>query len=301
MAEKYLVLAYYKYVDVENPHREVMVHKKFFKNRDALGRIYISEEGINGQISASEEVANSYMKWMANRKMFHDVEFKVHEHPHHAFHKMTVKYRKELVALKHKVDLQKGGEHVSPQKWREMIESGEYILLDVRNDYEWEIGHFENAEKPDCRYFRDFPKYADEFKEKYDPEESKIMMCCTGGIRCETFSALLKENGYKQVYQLDGGMIKYGLEEGTKHWKGKLFVFDERLSVPIDNKTELAPISNCYICKEPADMYYNCADVECDRLFLACDKCREELQRFCCMQCLQKVQEKRAVLSNDHH
>lgn len=283
--KKYLVLAYYKYVTIENPHREVMVHKKFFKNRDGLGRIYLSEEGINGQISASEDVANSYIEWMANRKLFHDIEFKIHTHPQHAFHKMTIKYRKELVALKHKVNLQDSGQHVSPQKWKEMMESGEYVLLDVRNDYEWEIGHFENAERPDRRYFRDFPSYADDFKKKYNPKDAKIMMCCTGGIRCETFSALLKQEGYDQVYQLDGGMLKYGLEVGAKHWKGNLFVFDERLSIPIDNKTELPPISKCYVCSASCSMYYNCANVKCDRLFLCCDSCIEKLNKFCCQSC----------------
>ncbi|WP_372371473.1 rhodanese-related sulfurtransferase [Candidatus Uabimicrobium sp. HlEnr_7] len=289
MEKKYLVLAYYKYVQVENPHHEVTIHKNFFKNSDAFGRIYISEEGINGQVSASEEVAKSYIDWMAGREIFCDIEFKIHEHREHTLHKMTIKYRKELVALKHKVDLNRNGEHVSPQQWQKMLESGEFVVLDVRNDYEWEIGHFENSEKPDCRYFRDFPDYADEFKKKY-PEDAKIMMCCTGGIRCETFSALLKEHGYKKVYQLDGGILKYGLEVGTKHWKGKLFVFDQRLSVQVDNKTELPAISNCHVCEKSCDIYYNCVDSRCDRLFLCCDDCQRELKGLCSTECLQRAE-----------
>jgi UPF0176 protein len=282
----YQVLAYYLFTPIELPAREVFNHKKFFNCRDATGRIYISEEGINGQMCASPEAAQEYMQWLKSDPRFAEVEFKIHTWHEHCFPRMTIKLRAQLAALDRKVDMEKTGEHVSPEEWKKMLEArtSDTVLIDVRNDYEWDIGHFEGAELPALGKFRDFPAYAQKLKETKDPKKTKVMMYCTGGIRCELYSALMKEEGFEHIYQLQGGVIKYGLKEGSKHWKGKLFVFDDRLAVSIcDEETEV--IGRCSHCDAPTDFYFNCANMGCNNLFLSCQACAEKMKGCCCSNC----------------
>jgi UPF0176 protein len=269
----YLVLAYYSFQKIENPHQEVLDHKAFLEKCDATCRIYISEEGINGQLSCERQDACRYMDWMHSRPEFADLSFRLHAWHEQAFPRLTIKYRKKLVARERTVDLKKTGEHLAPQRWQEMLEKEkDILLLDVRNSYEWEVGRFHGAELPLCETFRDFEKYADALKEKYNPKTQKVMMYCTGGIRCEIYSAYLKEQGFENVYQLKGGIIQYGLEQGSKHWEGKLFVFDDRLTVPIS--PEPSPvIGKCSHCQSPIENYYNCANMDCNALFLCCPDC----------------------------
>lgn len=282
----YWVLAYYYFTNVPDPQEEVKRHKQFFENRDVSGRIYISKEGINGQMSGYCKDAQAYMDWMKESELFQGVKFKIHYYPENAFPKMTVKVREQVVAMDTSYDLSKQGEHVSPKRWREMLESeDDYLLLDVRNDYEWEVGHFDGAELPPLKQFRDFPRYAEELKEKVDPKETKVMMYCTGGIRCELYSALMKEKGFENVYQLDGGVINYGLQEGTDHWKGKLFVFDDRLTVPISEEGDAPVVGKCRHCGEESESYYNCAHMDCNELFLSCPDCLEKYQGCCDVAC----------------
>lgn len=284
MEKQYVALAYYLFVPIENPHGEVEKHKQFFRNRDATGRIYLSEEGINGQMSATLSDAEDYMLWFKSDPRFAAAVFKLHELDENIFPRMTVKYRKQLVALDEKLDATEGGEHVSPKKWKEMLESGECLVLDVRNEYEWEIGHFEGAVLPPLKTFREFPAYADELSQQVDPKNTKVMMYCTGGIRCELYSVLMKKRGFDQVFQLDGGVINYGLQEGSEHWKGKLFVFDDRMAVPIDGK-ECEPIAHCRHCGVLCDIQYNCANMDCNELFVCCDACYPVYAGCCSQTC----------------
>ncbi len=283
----YAVLAYYYFTSIENPALEVLRHKEFFSTRDIKGRIYISHEGINGQMSASLAAAEEYMAWMRSDPRFEGIEFKIHSYPEHCFPRATVKTRPQLVAMDVSVDMSKTGVHLSAQEWQEMLEKkdDQTILLDVRNDYEWELGHFEGAELPTLEQFREFPTYAKKLKEKCDPQKTKVMMYCTGGIRCEVYSALLKEEGFNDVYQLQGGIIKYGLAAGSKHWKGKLFVFDDRLAVPISEKESSEVISTCIQCKGKTDLYFNCANMDCNQLYLSCLSCAEKTNGCCCEAC----------------
>ncbi len=284
MNEKhYLVLAYYHFVDLPNPREEVARHKEFFVGKDVTCRIYLSVQGINGQLSARLSDAQAYMEWMQSRPEFSNIVFKLHEHFEHAFPRITVKYRKKLVAIDADVDLSKRGEHVSPRRWKEMIEcEKEKVLIDVRNDYEWKIGHFEGSELPPCKTFRDFVEYADKLKEKIDPAKTPVMMCCTGGIRCEIYSSILMQRGFEKVYQLEGGIINYGEKEGNKYWKGKLFVFDDRLGVPLSDENS-SVIGTCHHCGNANDTYYNCANMDCNELFLCCPDCLP-IHSGCCQE-----------------
>jgi UPF0176 protein len=278
----YEVLAYYFFTSLDDPHAEVAKHHAFLKDQDICCRVYLSEEGINGQMSASLASSLAYQEWLKSDPRFKGVVFKIHSHSEHVFPRATVKYRKQLVAIDEQVDLALTGEHLSPDGWNAMLEKrdGNTLVLDVRNDYEWQIGHFEGAELPDLETFRKFPEYARTLKEERDPKQTKVMMYCTGGIRCELYSALLKKEGFEQVYQLDGGVINYGLQKGQDKWRGKLFVFDDRLAVPIDEKSDEV-ISQCRHCSLPSDVYYNCANMDCNELFLACPDCAKQLKGCC--------------------
>jgi UPF0176 protein len=284
----YQVLAYYIITPIEAPHVEVLRHQEFFKNRDLKSRIYISEQGINGQMSGSAPHAEEYIQWMRGDARFSKISFKAHLASEHAFPKATIKYRRQLVAMDCEVDLSRGGEHVAPALWKEMLENRdeETLVLDVRNDYEWKVGHFEGAELPALETFRQFPAYAKQLQQTRDPKKTKVMMYCTGGIRCEFYSAALKQEGFEQVYQLDGGVIQYGQDEGQTHWKGKLFVFDDRLVVPLSEE-EAKPISECQYCHKQIDTYLNCANMDCNTLFIACPECTQAHKGCCSQNCLQ--------------
>jgi UPF0176 protein len=286
MTKPYYVLAFYHLTPIEDPQHEVKQHKIFFKDRDITSRIYISKEGINGQMSASVEDAKAYMEWLTEKPVFSQVKFKIHGALEQAFPHVTVKVREQLVAFDQAIDLDKRGKHVTASEWKALLEQDERpVVLDVRNDYEWDIGHFEGAERPKCSTSREFVDYTDELLTKIDKSKTPVMMYCTGGIRCEYYSAYLKEKGVENVYQLDGGVIQYGLDEGQKHWKGKLFVFDDRLAVPLDEKEEPEVIGKCLNCQSPSDRYYNCANMDCNELFISCSNCLEKLVGCCCTDC----------------
>lgn len=284
-SKPYFILAYYHFVDIEAPCEEVARHKAFFDGKEATSRIYISHQGINGQMSAKREDALAYMEWMHARPEFKDVAFKVDPYHENVFPRLAIKYRPNLVGYDKPVDLNRRGEHVDPLVWKEMLEKEDgHLLLDVRNDYEWKIGHFEKAELPLCETFRDFDAYADQLKEVKDPKTTPVMMYCTGGIRCELYSSILKEKGFEKVYQLEGGIINYGKKAGSSHWLGKLFVFDDRLSVPIsDEDTEV--IGKCRHCGQPSEAYYNCANMDCNDLFLCCSECLKKVAGCCGTEC----------------
>jgi len=285
--KKYFVVAFYIFTPVQDPHAEVAKHVAFFKERDVKCRIYISHDGINAQMSALKEHALEYIDWMRSDERFKEIDFKLHSYDEQVFPRTTVKFRKQLVALDHDANPHMGGEHISSEKWKEMLktEREKVLLLDVRNDYEWKIGRFEGAVKPELDMFRKFPTYAKELKEKYDLKNTKVMMYCTGGIRCELYSSLMKDVGFEQVFQLDGGVIRYGLEQGQDLWEGKLFVFDDRMAIPLDENAEVKPIDTCHKCDAPSDVYYNCANMDCNNLFLSCPKCAEELAGCCSRDC----------------
>ena len=282
----YTVIAFYLFTKIEDPALEIKKQKAFCKNRDMKGRIYISEEGFNGQLSGAKLDAEAYIEWMRLDSRFENIDFKLHEDDRNVFSKMTIKYREQIVAMDEPAELANTGEHLSSSEWDKMLDEkdDDTVLIDVRNDYEWKVGHFDGAQLPKLDTFREFPQYAKDLKEKKDPKKTKVMMYCTGGIRCEVFSAHMKEIGFENVYQLDGGVIKYGLEHKSKHWKGRLFVFDDRMVIPISQENEEI-ISKCHFCQTKADHYYNCANMDCNDLIIACPDCFVEHKGCCNEKC----------------
>ncbi len=295
----YQVIAYYQFSPIANPQEEVAAQKKYLADKDATSRIYVSEEGINGQMSILKTNAQAYMDWMRSREPFRDVVFKVQDYHEHAFPRLTVKVRKQLVALDLSVDLSLKGEHVTPHQWVEMLKDENKFLIDVRNDYEGLVGHFEGAEQPSCDEFRHFPNYVQELKKRIDPKTTPVMMYCTGGIRCELFSALMRQEGFEKVYQLSGGVLGYAKEMGSKHWLGKLFVFDDRLTVPLDDQPN-AIVGKCHHCETSIESYYNCANMDCNRLYLCCTECLNKYAG-CCQETCQTAPRVRPYHHQDPH
>lgn len=270
----YIVLSYYSFFNIENPGFEVERHKLYCAGLDILGRIYIADNGINGQVSIHSSEITSYLGWLKNNWNITKNNCKMQGYSEHAFAKIQIKLRQQLVAIDKKINLKNRGKYLSPKQWVQALEerNKNTILIDVRNNYESKVGHFRGAILPALDTFRKFPQYAKDLQEKYDPKTTKVLMYCTGGIRCEIFSSLLQEEGFKSVFQLEGGVIQYGNEVGNKYWEGNLFVFDDRLVVPIST-TPNNPISQCGFCGALSDIYYNCANSKCNELFLACTSC----------------------------
>jgi UPF0176 protein len=282
----YDVIAFYCITKIDDPHKLIEDHRKFFENLDVMCRIYISEEGINSQMSASPMASIVYQEWLKQYPMFKNIEFKIHKWHEHCFPRQQIKYRKQLVALDAPVDFGYRANHCSSEEWKQMLENKDEntIVIDVRNRYESKVGYFEGSELPQVDTTREFVKYTQDLKEKIDPKNTKVYMCCTGGIRCELYSAYMAKEGFDNIKQLDGGIIKYGLEQGNKHWKGKLFVFDDRMVVPIsDDPCEM--VGTCHFCGCASDAYYNCANIDCNELFLSCPECIEIKKGACCPSC----------------
>jgi len=283
----YEVILYYNFKHIENPEQFCEEHKAFLKDLGAKGRVYISDEGLNGTLGGTPEQMKAYKEYVWNLPGFEDTEFKTDMHYTVPFAKLKCKVREEIVALHMDgVNPEDGGYHMPPGEWRKTMESGEdYVMIDVRNDYESKVGHFEGAVKPQVENFFDFPKWLEE-KEQEIPKDKKVLMYCTGGIRCEKFSVLMKKKGWEDVNQLHGGILNYAKEEDGEHFKGKCFVFDDRLVVPV-NKDNLEPVAQCEITGKPADNYINCANMECNKLFVCSEEGARLMEGCCSEECKQ--------------
>lgn len=281
----YEVILYYNFSHIENPEKFCKEHKKFCKEQDLKGRIYISSEGLNGTAAGTKEQIEAYKEYVWSLKGFENTEFKQDQSEYIPFAKLICKLREEIVSLhKDGVDPKNGGNHLKPHEWRQVMESGEdYVMIDVRNNYESKVGHFEGALTPDLENFYDFPQWLEEAN---IPKNKKVLMYCTGGIRCEKFSVLMKEEGWEDVNQLHGGILNYAKEEEGAYFKGKCFVFDDRLIVPVNPK-DLAPIAHCEITGKPADTYVNCANMECNKLFVCSEEGAHIMEGCCSEECKQ--------------
>jgi len=279
----YEVILYYNFTPVEHPEIFCKEHRKFLKNLNVKGRVYISSEGINGTLAGTPEQMEQYKNFLTGLKGFENTEFKTDLSDDIPFAKLICKIREEIVALRvDGLNPAEGGNHLSPAEWRKVMESGEdYVMIDVRNNYESVVGHFEGALKPDVENFYDFPQWLDEAG---IPKEKKVLMYCTGGIRCEKFSVLMKQKGWGDVNQLHGGILNYAKEEEGAHFKGKCFVFDDRLVVPVNPK-DITPIAHCEITGKPADTYVNCANMECNKLFVCSEEGAEIMEGCCSEEC----------------
>lgn len=284
----YRVLLYYKYVTIEDPIQECEQHRELCNALGLKGRILFAHEGINGTVSGTIEATDAYMKHMHSDSRFSDMWFKIDEEDQHVFRKLFVRPKKELVTFRLENDvnpLEKTGTYLKPKEWRELMDDPNAVIIDARTDYEWDLGHFEGAIRPPVDSFKDFPMWVRENLAAL--KDKKVMTYCTGGIRCEKFSAFLLQEGFQDVYQLHGGIVTYGKDPEVKgeKFEGMCYVFDERVSVPVNHTEHAQLVSHCVICGIPTDWYVNCANFDCHRQHFQCPDCVEKTQCSCSPAC----------------
>lgn len=288
-----LTISFYTYAHIGNTdlfRNHLFIH---WNEMDVLGRIYVAQEGINAQLSVPAENFNIFKEHLDSISFLENVRLNIAiEQDNLSFLKLKVKVRNKIVAdglNDHSFDVTNKGIHVDAERFNELIEDPDTILVDMRNHYESEIGHFKNAVTPDVDTFRDSldiieRDLADHKKDK------KLVMYCTGGIRCEKASAYYKHKGFEQVYQLEGGIIEYTRQVENKNlenkFRGKNFVFDHRRGERISNDV----ISSCHQCGEPCDEHVNCANEACHLLFIQCTSCAEKMND-CCSDACKEVHE----------
>ncbi len=276
-------VSFYRYVHISDPLK--LRNHLFLKwtELNALGRVYIAREGINAQMSVPLPHWSEFVEQLNAIKEFKGIPLKIAvEDDGKSFIKLLVKVREKLVAdglSEDDYDVTNVGRHLSAREWNEAIQQEDSVVVDVRNFYESEIGHFKGALLPKAETFRDeLPEVLDMLKGK---EEKKILLYCTGGIRCEKTSSYLKHHGFEDVNQLHGGIIDYARQissEGLENtFVGKNFVFDDRLGERISSEV----IARCHQCGVPCDTHVNCADKNCNILFIQCRDCSEEYSGFC--------------------
>lgn len=285
--EKYQVLLYYNYVHMNDPEGYAKEHLAFCKELGLKGRILVAEEGINGTVSGTITATEAYMEAMHNDPRFANMPFKIDPADGHAFKKMHVRPRPELVTLRLDEDvnpLETTGNYLSPQAFYEAMQEEDTVVIDARNDYEYDLGHFRGAIRPDIHSFRELPEWIEENKEKFDGK--RVLTYCTGGIRCEKFSGWLVKQGFEDVNQLHGGIATYSKDPQVKGqlWDGKMYVFDERISVPI-NQVEHVVVGKDYFDGKPCERYVNCANPACNKQILCSEENEHKYLRGCTHEC----------------
>lgn len=285
-----VTISFYRYVKIADPiaFRQRLLDK--WSSLDCMGRIYVASEGINAQMNVPKMNWDQFDAWVQNQPELKGVPYKVavEEGEMPSFFKLTIKVRPKIVADgldDETFDVTNTGEYLTAAQMNEYVNDPDALVFDMRNNYESEVGHFENAVTPD-----DFVTFRDELKRVpemlKDHKEKKVAIYCTGGIRCEKASAWLKHNGFKDVKHLKGGIIDYKRqvkEQGLENkFKGKNFVFDERLGERISDEI----ISTCHLCKETkSDTHYHCKNQICHVLFIGCDGCMEKRNGYCSKKC----------------
>jgi UPF0176 protein len=285
-----LTLSFYAYAKIEDP--------QLFRNNlfiawnalDALGRIYVAKEGINAQMSVPAENFEAFRETLEVYTFMKGIRLNVAvEQDDHSFLKLTIKVRHKIVAdglNDATFDVTNKGIHLRAKEFNQILEDPNTIVVDFRNHYESEIGHFKGAITPDVETFREsLPIINEQLKDC--KEDKNLVMYCTGGIRCEKASAYFKHQGFKNVYQLEGGIIQYAKqikEEGLESkFIGKNFVFDHRLGERITDDI----VAQCHQCGKPCDNHTNCLNDGCHLLFIQCDDCKIAMENCCSSECLE--------------
>lgn len=274
------IILYYKFAPIADPEAVMLWQKTLCERLNLRGRILISTNGLNGTVGGEIEDVKAYIKATKSYRPFKGTVFKWSDGLREDFPKLSVKVKDEIVAFDATDELQVdeqgivgGGKHLKPEEVHRLIEErgDDVIFFDGRNKHEAAIGRFKNAIVPDVRTSRDFKKELEH--PKYDAIKDKaIITYCTAGIRCEILSSMMKKRGFKEVYQLDGGIVKYGekyKDEGL--WQGKLYVFDKRLVTQFSQKAK--DIGHCVHCDSQTSNFENCANKACNNLVLICKKC----------------------------
>ncbi|KAL4457423.1 hypothetical protein ABPG75_012288 [Micractinium tetrahymenae] len=302
--KEYAVVNFFHLVDLERPWEIINASKQWLEGKEVRGRIYFSEQGVNAQFGGVREEAEGYAKWLSEQPLFEGLFYTVWPADEHMYPKLRLKYKPNLISLAGGMqDLpitrpEARAVPTPPAEWKRMLAEGQQtgrmpLVLDVRNSYEWDAGHFVGAERPLEENFNETPTEAlpqklPAYLETADPDQP-VMIYCTGGIRCDVYGTYLKQKGFNNLYTLQGGIQNYMREEGLDHWNGSLFVFDGRMAIRY-NKDEEAPLdaaAPCQVCGAEAVLpHMNCANIDCNKLFIACDGCKGKFRGCCCESCM---------------
>lgn len=283
MTASFPVILFYKYVEVADPHALAAAQREICSEIGLKGRILIATEGINGTLAGSSAAIDRYIETLKSDARFSDIIFKLSAGDATTFPKLVVKVRAEIVTLNAGELRPDRDNQLTSSAWKQMMEEDpSAVLLDIRNRYESAAGKFEGAVVCDIEHFRELPAYLDQLEALKD---KRVLMYCTGGIRCEKASALFRERGFQHVYQLHGGIVSYQEEFGNEHWLGECFVFDQRMTVRHDDG--LIPIGRCAHTQKVTSRFVNCLHDPCHKLFLCSEAAELENPNYrLCPECL---------------
>jgi len=286
MEEVYPVILFYKYVAIDDPAKFVAEQRELCESLGLKGRILIAAEGVNGTLAGPRDSIERYIGKLKEDARFTDIEIKTSAGDKDTFPRLMIKARAEIVTLNgHDHIVPDRDNHLSPAEWKRLMEEDpEAVVVDVRNRYESAVGKFENAVECDIGNFRELPDFVGRLE---DLKEKKVLMYCTGGIRCEKASALFRSKGFKNVYQLHGGIMTYQQQFGNEHWLGECFVFDERMTIRVEEG--LSQIGKCSHTGRPTNRFANCLHDPCHILFLLSAEAEQENPDYrLCPECLAK-------------
>ncbi|MFL6529977.1 MAG: rhodanese-related sulfurtransferase [Chthoniobacterales bacterium] len=283
MNDPWPVILFYKYVPIAEPERFAAEQRALSVSLGLKGRILIASEGINGTVAGQTQAVNEYVSALRADDRFADIAIKVSHGDAATFPKLVVKVRAEIVTLGAGPLEPDHDNQLSPAMWKRMLEEDSHaVLLDVRNRYESDAGRFEGAVTCEIENFRELPAYVSKLEAL---KEKKVLMYCTGGIRCEKASALLRSRGFKEVYQLHGGIVTYQEQFGNEHWQGECFVFDQRMTVRVDEG--LMQIGRCAHTGRATSRFVNCLHDPCHKLFILSEEAERENRDYrLCPECL---------------
>jgi len=277
------VILFYKYVSITAPEAFAAEQRALCVSLGLKGRILIAAEGINGTLAGPADAIEKYATQLQHDSRFADVTFKVSHGDADTFPKLVVKVRREIVTLGVDGITPEQENQLEPAAWKRMLESDrDVVLLDVRNRFESDAGRFAGAVVCEIENFRELPAYVEQLDEL---KTKKVLMYCTGGIRCEKASALLRSRGFENVFQLHGGIVTYQEQFGNEHWEGECFVFDQRMTVRVDKG--LVQIGRCAHSDRPTSRFVNCLHDPCHKLFILSEEAeRENPDHRLCPECL---------------
>lgn len=274
------IILFYKFAPISDPEAVRLWQRTLCEKLNLKGRVLIADHGINGTLGGDLNNLKQYVKETKSFAAFKGIVFKWSDGGEDNFPKLIVKVRPELVTFgvrdKIKVDengIVGGGKRLRPEQLHQLVQErgDEVVFFDGRNAFEAAVGKFKNAVVPKVDHTRDFPAALADPKFN-ELKEKTVVTYCTGGIRCEVLTVLMKEQGFKDVYQLDGGIVKYGETYGDEGlWEGSLYVFDDRMGTKFSSKAK--DIGNCVHCTSKTSNYENCADTDCNKLMLVCKAC----------------------------
>jgi len=283
------VILYYTFTPLSDPSAIKIWQKNLCQSLNLKGRIIVSPHGINGTLGGDIQDIKKYIRQTRSYEGFAKMKFKWSDGTGNDFPKLSVKVRPELVAFGNPTEIEVdkngvvgGGKHLKPAQVEELVakRGDDVVFFDGRNSFEAKVGKFKNAVVPDTATTRDFVQEIE--SGKYDHLKDKpVVTYCTGGIRCEVLSSVMKTRGFKEVYQIEGGIFTYGKEYGDDGlWEGALYTFDNRMSIEFSEKSKT--ISNCEKCGSPANRFYDCPKVPCNSLNLLCPRCAEKMNDEIC-------------------